>query len=196
MKKNIISLVLLMVATNSQAVVTLGFEGIFSDVDSNLSDSFKVGDKFSGSYSFDETTTPSSELPVLVLLDSISKMNFDSPNYVASANNGNIIYDIEDYPYLEANAIGESIQALDVNGSKLERMAFSWDNPDDVFFTDSTIGFKPDGAYFSLYFGDEFSLALGSITSVTVAQTPIPGAVWLMGSGLVGLFGFSRRRVA
>jgi len=197
MKKYIISLVLLMVATSSQAVVTFEFEGMFGDVDSKLSDAFKVGDKFYGSYSFDENTKPSSEFPVLVLEDSVTRMDFDSSNYVASANNGNIIYDVEDYPYFEANSIGESIQALDVNGNKLERMAFSWDNPNDVFDIDEMpYKFLPDNAYFSLAFHNEdgYLDVLGSVTSATVAQTPIPGAVWLMGSGLVGLLGLKRSK--
>ncbi|MDP3425996.1 MAG: hypothetical protein Q8S17_01280, partial [Humidesulfovibrio sp.] len=40
---------------------------------------------------------------------------------------------------------------------------------------------------------NDFVFAL-SQTAPTVAPTPIPGAVWLLGSGLLGLIGFKRSR--
>ncbi|HKJ10104.1 MAG TPA: VPLPA-CTERM sorting domain-containing protein, partial [Gammaproteobacteria bacterium] len=36
--------------------------------------------------------------------------------------------------------------------------------------------------------------SLSSLTLTAPAAVPLPGAVWLFGSGLVGLAGFARRR--
>lgn len=54
---------------------------------------------------------------------------------------------------------------------------------------------KNESVYLSLGAGG-FSTALRSFTSTGLAVTtvPLPAAVWLLGSGLVGLAGFSRHR--
>lgn len=54
---------------------------------------------------------------------------------------------------------------------------------------------------FSLYFdttpvGTVDGLVLGKFTSITVTTVPVPAAMWLLGSGVVGLFGFARRKAA
>jgi hypothetical protein len=38
-----------------------------------------------------------------------------------------------------------------------------------------------------------FSINL-DITTMTVTEVPVPAAVWLLGSGLLGLVGFARRK--
>jgi hypothetical protein len=42
--------------------------------------------------------------------------------------------------------------------------------------------------------GSDIARVVLSATSVTVAPVPIPAAVWLLGSGILGLLGFARRR--
>lgn len=45
-------------------------------------------------------------------------------------------------------------------------------------------------------FSDQFTLSLGGPVSVAVAPVPLPPAGWLLGTGLIGLVGLSRRRGA
>jgi hypothetical protein len=42
--------------------------------------------------------------------------------------------------------------------------------------------------------GSDIARVVLSATSVTVTSTPVPAAVWLLGSGMLGLLGFARRR--
>lgn len=70
-----------------------------------------------------------------------------------------------------------------------------------TFGTDLSIfdGTDPNGTW-SLYVFDDFSEDSGSIAygwtlSLETAQVPIPGAALLLGSGLLGLVAFARKRV-
>lgn len=57
------------------------------------------------------------------------------------------------------------------------------------------VAFTGDSSFTNLNFDEE---SLGSIAEKTLLTTviPIPGAVWLLGSGLVALVGFGRRKAA
>ncbi|QJB58307.1 VPLPA-CTERM sorting domain-containing protein [Pseudodesulfovibrio sp. zrk46] len=58
----------------------------------------------------------------------------------------------------------------------------------------------PEFGYMSFFFDGTFTQSLGEFavsgTFDKTSPTPIPGAVWLLGSGLVGLVGFRRKRAA
>ena len=61
-------------------------------------------------------------------------------------------------------------------------------NPDFAWFFHfshggQTLGFKPN-----------FTLGAWAVRAGDVGVVPLPGAVWLLGSGLLGLVGFSRRK--
>ena len=44
--------------------------------------------------------------------------------------------------------------------------------------------------------GNEIGFAVSTVDSVTISSVPIPAAVWLFGSGLIGLIGFARCKQA
>jgi hypothetical protein len=58
-------------------------------------------------------------------------------------------------------------------------------------------GWMFDGGFGFQSTNDVAAPQLGmAVRSATVTPTPIPAAAWLMGSGLIGLFGFTRRKHA
>jgi len=79
-----------------------------------------------------------------------------------------------------------------------------------VFTTDSLTETAPTLSPFSLYHavnnplgqfrlvfagGDGDHTIIGNLTSLTVSAVPIPAAVWLFGSGVIGLIGLARRKM-
>lgn len=58
-------------------------------------------------------------------------------------------------------------------------------------------GFLGDGPDYGLYFEDSFSdQDVIALTNITIAAVPVPAALWLFVSGLLGLVGISRRKKA
>ncbi len=54
-------------------------------------------------------------------------------------------------------------------------------------------GFLSDGEDYGLYFEDSFSdQDVIALTNITIAAVPVPAALWLFGSGLLGLLGIAR----
>ena len=72
-------------------------------------------------------------------------------------------------------------------------MRFSY-NYSDVF-DDGTYGPNPLLPHSGLWFvgNSEYGYFGGEIDEITSSAAPIPGAVWLLGSGLVGLVGLRRK---
>ena len=61
------------------------------------------------------------------------------------------------------------------------------DNPDPTWGFDMNGGYQDDG----YEHGDEYGLA---VRSGQVSAVPVPGAIWLLGSGLAGVVALGRRR--
>ncbi len=245
--------VLVFSISNTQASVTFRFEGKLTSVDNALSGTFSTGDKFTGTYTFDESSE-STNNPFLFDIyeefeNSISAMSFTSKKYsVSSAANGIIIQDYEESPfYYFANI--SPLTGASIGNYALNEMFVGWNdegnsastfnslihprfNPDlppwliDVdfayydadgnlvyggsevapydlvgnpdpnqpyFFEDGSPAFA-NNKNFSLNFSDGQTIARirGDFSSVTVV--PIPTAVWLFGSGLLGLIGIAKRK--
>jgi len=65
-----------------------------------------------------------------------------------------------------------------------------WDGSAFTFVSDYTV-IVPGNAYTI-----EFGSVTGEILGVDLAPVPVPAAVWLFGSGLIGLVGVARRKKA
>lgn len=95
------------------------------------------------------------------------------------------------------SVLGESKLSLDLGvgqQTKTDSIAFTL-NPGDVFFVWAGIeaGGTRDG------FGDAFntlSMLYSDDTDISPSVVPIPAAIWLFGSGMIGLVGVARRKKA
>jgi len=88
-----------------------------------------------------------------------------------------------------------------LNISLLDEFAPELGDTFDILFAQSIIGEFSEIDFIALGFGwdvsyilDENELDIVRLTAVEVSAVPLPGAVWLFGSGLIGLIGISRRR--
>ena len=50
------------------------------------------------------------------------------------------------------------------------------------------------GEYFVSFFGEAGASTSYGMYGIEISQVPVPAAVWLLGSGLIGLVGVARRR--
>ena len=65
---------------------------------------------------------------------------------------------------------------------------------DAVFSLGASTSASIGGFFSAVSFSEQFPVFTG--TTVSVSAVPVPAAVWLFGSGLVGLIGVARRRAA
>ena len=65
-----------------------------------------------------------------------------------------------------------------------------WDSSSSTFSFVTNFTAIVEGNWYSISFGD----VTGQIQGVDLAPVPVPAAVWLFGSGLLGLAGVARRR--
>lgn len=239
--------------SNAQANITFQFEGELTHGDNPLSGTFSSGDKFAGTYTFDETSIDPSfdrDTQFALFQNSISAMSFATENekYKVSATNGDISQDFQ-------NGLGYSVAISPLSGNSinnfaLDTMFLAWTvtspgsgdggipitdpgydpntppwvgNPEDdsdYFDADGNLVYRgdvdsPDSGLvgnpdqplfnedgnpvpidgnFTLRFSDGQSFVdiQGDLSSVTVV--PIPTAIWLFGSGLLGLAGIAKRK--
>jgi hypothetical protein len=80
-----------------------------------------------------------------------------------------------------AVSTGLFLGAIDLNGAMTLNL-----NPDSQYIL-RLFGFNPNGNL------TMFDLKMNTINVAAVSAVPIPAAVWLFGSGLLGLLSFSRR---
>lgn len=258
------------ISTNVHAeLVTFRFEGIlteaipchavtssrtcpltpdFGDWNGQVSDLLSVGDKFTGTYTFETTLTESTDYHQFStgvgkpVKNNIQSFSFSSGNYSISSPNpdgGEILTQTVGLPFEEA-LYGISTGTYDYNLAAVMLFTGNWfikrtssipvfpsqDMPQELFNTlsdnafdfidnvqlgDTILSSDPgflrggthvqDGKYdvrivFKEHFGGRniHGGMFGNITSVTVV--PIPAAIWLFGTGIIGLFGWNRRRIA
>jgi len=236
--------------SSAQANVTFKFEGELTHVDNPLSGTFSTGDKFTGTYTFDETLShPENDFDFASFEDSISAMSFATKNYKALATNGDIGQDFDGGPFYYVDI--SPLSGSSINNFALDEMILSWTatnsydpfvpatdpgydpytppwvsnfnygefdffdadgnlvyrgyenygddfglvgNPNQPLFFEGGTLFSPDGQ-FDLSFSDGQSIIRiqGDLNSVTVV--PIPTAIWLFGSSLLGLIGIAKRKL-
>ncbi len=118
-------------------IITFQYEGELTGVDTELGGEFSVGDKFSGSYSFNTDSAdphfddssiyfhPDREFPNAIsnMMISFSKDGIDY--YTASATNGGISEDFWDEPFYYSIDIGP-ISGLSIESFVPDRLHLSW----------------------------------------------------------------------
>ncbi len=97
-----------------------------------------------------------------------------------------------------------SIDALAVDTITVGAVGtYSWNITDLLaeLVTDDNVGFaltarngSSDGGTYNNYFASSEADGNGAFPSITTSAVPVPAAVWLFGSGLLGLVGLARRK--
>ena len=94
-------------------------------------------------------------------------------------------------PYTATNIVSGS--SLGLAGSTAEFILGLQDTSTGIWYADSNVNpLNLAGTAFTV----EFTGAFGELMAVdlVISQIPVPAAVWLFGSGLIGLVGVARRR--
>ena len=189
------------------SLVTYQLEGELTLVDSELSSEFSVGDTFRMAYTFD-TNIPAEERQgsgALEYSDVISAMSFSSGKYTASGTRGTVFVGFNEPDTYQAFFIPLSGDIREGFSPFVMLLDMSLDESFDIedfgsFLPEDTNFFTPEQfGQFTLVFEDNSAslrpssfIITGDISSVTVV--PIPAAVWLFGTGLMGIIGFTKRK--
>lgn len=187
MNKSLAALALSLCITTAQAtVVSFTLTGDITYADSGNGFGLTTTDFVTVSGTFEDDNN--------VLLGGVGTVYFDGsvPGNTFTINAGNYkYYNTDDDLY------GFGTPNLVFNGDPIPFLDF-WHSGSTVFFT----SYNPDppsgpAAFFD---GDDGTAAIGTMsgkwTQFEMTAVPVPAAVWLLGSGLLGLVGVTRRKVS
>ena len=184
------------ISSANASLITFQFQGEVSSVDAPLVGPIQAGQTILGTYTFDSTVPTTSPPPVSVYENAISSMTLVSGGYTVTASNGNIIYDVETDPLYQANF--SPLSGSSINEYSPILMRIFWD-ASEIRFQQETPPTEPlfnsNGGFLLLFENqDQSSSAFvrGTLTSVTVV--PVPGTVWLLGSGLMSVIALNQRK--
>lgn len=135
--------------------------------------------------------------------------NYDDPNAIANyANNSSYLISNSNDPRFASH---EPLPSEPAGGTSIGVWG-GWSNPSLFSGNNTTVAFNPNGVYGHVVgfqwghdtgAGNQFGtyaatwlLADNTLTFGTPAPVPIPAAVYLFGSGLIGLVGLARRKVS
>ncbi len=188
------------------SLVTYQIEGELTLVDSELSSEFSVGDTFRVAYTFDSSIPAERQgSDALDYSEVISAMSFTSGKYTASGTRGSVFVEFKAGRNSSYHAFAFSIFGRALGEFSPLIMFFDLTLEESVgiedfenFLPEDTIFFTPEqSGQFTLVFEENTGsirpsdhIITGDISSVTVV--PIPAAVWLFCTGLMGLIGFTK----
>ena len=126
---------------------------------------------------------------------------FENSLSLLSANINGAVYDSSSYTLEVYGFEVTDLRVLDSTGQVVSQLTFDgyFDTQngtlDMFYYGDQTLysgtSYTFNSASYPLLYDQNSAF---SMTSVTVSPVPVPAAVWLFGSGLVGLAGIARRK--
>jgi hypothetical protein len=200
------------------ALITIHFEGTVKHIDPELSSEFSLSDKLVGSYSYHSDT--SDRIPeesgrghydLNHLSYTVGGFAYTHRGSVQGPPNLSISNDVEFSPsvFTDIYRISGSEGGVSHGPSVGPYFAefFEWEGRGEDLFSNDSLPLTPPSlrsllptqGTWSLYFrnpNDLFSspFMYGEFTSLTLAPVPVPGALLLFGSGVLGLAAFKRLR--
>ena len=183
-------------------IITLTAEGTVSDVGAGISSDFKTGDRAVYELIYDTSASNSLGNPA-VYNTAISSFRVTVGTYTATSQSGLInVYDnFSSMDLFRVTSLtSDGLSGASVGGHALNRIFFQlWDLDqlwlDSVELPTSYLSADDyENKVFRVDFADN-NILTGDLDTFTVgiSQIPIPQAVWLFSSGLIGLIGMARR---
>ncbi|MBX9625071.1 MAG: PEP-CTERM sorting domain-containing protein [Gemmataceae bacterium] len=190
------------------AFITFQFTGTVDFVDEALSGTFAVGDKLTGSYTFDSTTAARAGSNAnFAVFDALTALNFSVSGYSAASAGAPEIQVDNDPPapdvdrYAVVSRASDGLTGPPVNDLELNFFGFRLDDSTNTVFSDArilptTLDLSDfDNRRFFIFFedgGDNGTEATyvvsGTIDSLRQpAATPEPASLALVGVGAAGL---------
>lgn len=220
MFRNVVTAMIALVLSTSvnAATVRIDYTGVIDRVDDALSSgAVQLGQSFSGYFTFDTTIQDDS---IYEYFDSAGEVTVREAHHQRAVqeaytnvsgteylfNSGQVYM----YQYVTSDTstvgitgqfpvIGETINNNVLNSIQLAGLDFSGIIPIDTPPSANILSaFDLSANPVSLYMwfnptGSAYNI--GSIQTITVSAVPIPAAIWLFSSGLIGLIGLARRKV-
>lgn len=186
-------------------IITVNYEGTVNNIGSGggASTVFAIGNILTGTYTFDDGATDGDANTSKGSYGAISNI-FTLGSYSSGAGNSQLLIKTENKPIAQTDKYTfEDKDVGDHASGGTGNKAFQQFKI-DLSDTDGTV-FTNDSLPASLTLGDfetkTFELKFsggdtikGNLTDMTFSAVPIPAAVWLMGSALLGLVGIARKK--
>lgn len=188
--------------SSHSAIVTWNLSGQFTNF--GVFSTFEVGDPWSLTLSFDDAQTGVS--PTGFTTNYTGSATFISNSYIATDTSA--IIGISDAPNIVSIEMGDD--GANLPGIEFINFPGTFRTPEDINFSIEIgdIGSENLVDYIHLdtlapFVETNMNVRVtsaisptGTIDNVTVSAVPVPAAVWLFGSGLLGLVGLARRKKA
>ena len=198
-----IVLLLLFSSSLAQATIMVTFSGTMGPF---VNGPYNNGDAISGSFDLDEavvgTTFSATTYDFVGAVDNfqlnIAGNLFTGGNGLLRQQGGN------DFLSVDIGGTNGSVDNTPSGGNVLTSVHFDWRGPAGTIFPDPAVmasslsttdfNFRRIVFGFNNQFSDQVIQIAAQINFGPASAVPVPAAVWLFGSGLIGLFGFLKKK--
>ena len=203
--KALISLLLFCQASFAQAGILVTFDGT---MDSYVNGPFNAGDSFSGSFELDESVTADSSGNSNRFVGAVDNFQLNIAGEIFTGGDGtlNQVTGSSDFFLVDLGGSNGVIDNTPSSGGNiLTSLHFDWRGVSGAIFPDPTVmatnkteldfGYRRVTFQFNDTFSDQVIQGAASINIGAASPVPVPASVWLLGTGLLALFGFSRKKI-